>query len=390
MDGVLIMNILQSTSAAFKSKFKKEPLLVQAPGRINLIGEHTDYNDGFVMPGAIDRQFVFAIAAGRKDRCNIYALDFDEGVTFSLHDLNPGETWVNYLMGVLDGFADKNLPVLGVDVIFSGNIPVGAGASSSAALCCGFGFALNEIFQFGLGRLELAKMAQRSEHEFAGAKVGIMDQYASLFGKKDSVFLLDCRSLSHQYLPFLSSEAELLLIDTKVKHTLMSSAYNDRRAACEAGVNQLKKLYPAVTALRDVNEKMLSEIKSKVPSEVFEKCGYVVKEISRTQQAAQLLKLKDLKKFGELMYETHWGLSKEYDVSCAESDLLVTLAGQQPDLVLGARQMGGGFGGCTINLVKKGAVAEFSKYVKEKYVATFRKEPDFYPVNLTDGVSIIT
>jgi len=384
------MSIEQAVSAAFRNKFRREPLLVRAPGRINLMGEHTDYNDGFVMPGAIDRHFVFAAAAGRRDRCNIYALDFDEGVTFSMHDLNPGETWVNYLMGVLDGFTDKNLPVQGVDVMFSGNIPVGAGASSSAALCCGFAFAINEIFQLGLSRLELARIAQRAEHEFAGAKVGIMDQYASLFGKKDSVFMLDCRNLTHEYLPFSYGKAELLLVDTKVEHTLASSAYNDRRAACETGVELLKKHYPQVHALRDANEEMLREVKPQMEPAVYEKCRYAIKEIARTKRAAQLLKSGDLLPLGELLYETHWGLSKEYEVSCAESDWLVTLASQHPDLVLGARQMGGGFGGCTINLVKKGAAGEFTKLVKEKYVATFQKEPDFYPVNLSDGVNIIT
>lgn len=374
---------------SFKKKFKSAPLLVQAPGRINLIGEHTDYNEGFVMPGAIDKHFTFAVGRGRKDRCNIYAIDFDEGVTFSLYDLNPGETWVNYLMGVLDGFTARNLPLQGIDCMFSGNIPVGAGASSSAALCCGFAFAINEIFQFGLSRLDLARIAQRSEHDFIGAKVGIMDQYASLFGKKDAVMLLDCRNLSHEYLPFPAHEVEVLLIDTRVKHSLAASAYNDRRAACEFGVSRLQELYPGVHALRDVDERMLNEIKGRVELEVYKKCHYVIREIARTRQAAQLLKSGDLKRFGQLMFETHWGLSRDYEVSCPESDLLVTLAQESPDFVVGARQMGGGFGGCTINLVKNGATDLFSRKVREKYVATFGKEPDFYSIKLSDGVGVI-
>ncbi|MBK5278252.1 MAG: galactokinase, partial [Bacteroidia bacterium] len=239
----------QVVSQTFQKRFKRKPSVFQAPGRLNLIGEHTDYNDGFVMPAAVDRYTVFAIAPNDNDRCNIYAYDFQEGVTFNLRDLNQGETWVNYLMGVLEGFTQKGLPVRGIDCIFGGNIPTGAGLSSSASLCCGFAFALNEIFNCGLSRLALAKIAQYSENDFVGVNCGLMDQYASLFGKKDSALLLDCRNLHHEYLPFLFEDVEILLIDSRVKHSLASSAYNERRASCERGVKILQKHHPHIHSL---------------------------------------------------------------------------------------------------------------------------------------------
>ena len=373
-------------SQLFQDRFKRSPLLFQAPGRINLIGEHTDYNEGFVMPAAVDKHMIFAVAPNDNDRCNLYANDFQEGVTFSIQDLNPGETWVNYLMGVLEGFTRKGLPVKGVDCIFESNIPSGAGLSSSAALCCGFAFALNEIFKCGLSRLELAKIAQYSEHEFAGVNCGLMDQYASLFGKEGSALLLDCRSLTHKYLPFKFDDVEILLIDSKVKHSLASSAYNDRRASCEEGVKVLQQHFPQIKSLRDADMKSLESVKQFLDRDTFVKCRFVVQEIDRAQRAAKFLKVNDLKNFGQLMYETHWGLSKDYNVSCEESDLLVTIASENPESVLGARQTGGGFGGCTIALVKKASVKEFSNKVRKKYVATFKKEPDFYSINLANGV----
>ena len=383
------MDLVKHVVSVFKEKFKKPPLAFVAPGRINLIGEHTDYNEGFVMPGAIDKHLVFAIAPSGNNRCNIFAADHGEGVTFSIHDLNPGQTWVNYLMGMVDGFQRRGLPVKGVDCVFGGNIPLGAGLSSSAALGCGFGFALNEIFGFGLNRLDLAKTAQGSEHRFVGANVGIMDPYASLFGEKNSVLLLDCRSVTHQYLPFQFPEVEILLIDSKVKHALASSAYNERRAACEEGLRIIKKQKPDVQSLRDVSRALLYQNQDKLIEDGFVKCLFVIDEIARTQQAAAFLQASDLKGFGELMYQTHWGLSRAYEVSCEECDALVTIAEEDRNEVMGSRIMGGGFGGCTINLVKKGKEEMFKEKVRQKYFATFKKEPDFYPVKLSEGVHAI-
>jgi galactokinase len=297
---------------------------------------------------------------------------------------------VNYLMGVLDSFERKGLPVHGVDCVFGGDIPAGAGLSSSAALCSGFAFGLNEIFKCGLNRIELAKMAQYAEHEFVGLQCGIMDQYASLFGVKDSALLLDCRTLKHEVVTIQFNDYTLLLIDTKVKHTLASSAYNDRRAACEKGVRLIHQKNKKVQSLRDVSREMLYEHQDILGEDVFIKCLFIVEEINRTQRAADFLKQNNLKEFGKLMFETHWGLSQAYEVSCEESDFLVSLAEEEKKAVLGARQMGGGFGGCTINLIRKGAIKSFQKKVLEQYVATFKKEPGFYSVNLTQGVHLLS
>ena len=363
----------------FLEKFRTEPVIFIAPGRINLIGEHTDYNEGFVMPAAIDSHFTFAIAPNGTDRFNFYAVDYDEDASFDLSLLKPGDSWINYLMGVVDGVS--NLQVRGVDCVFGSSIPVGAGLSSSAALCCGFGFALNQLYDLKLSRLEIARIAQRSEHEFAGVRCGIMDQFASLHGRKNSALLLDCKTLQYETLPVSLGDYRIMLIDTKVKHSLASTAYNDRRASCEEGARIVGK-----SSLREVTRTMLDQHQDKMGEEVYIKCLFVIEEIARTKRAADLLKAGEIRKFGALLYETHWGLSKFYDVSCEELDFLVELAEEDKEAVIGARMMGGGFGGCTINLVLKSKVDFLKGYVHEKYFATFKKEPDFYLVNLADGV----
>jgi galactokinase len=378
----------KSVATIFKQKFSAKPVVIKAPGRINLIGEHTDYNDGFVLPAAIDRAIYFAIAPSGNDKCNVFSLDMEEGVSFSIHDLNPGETWVNYLMGVLDSFERMGLPVHGVDCVFGGDIPAGAGLSSSAALCNGFAFGLNQIFDCNLDRLQLAKISQRSEHEFVGLQCGIMDQYASLFGVNDAALLLDCRALKHEVIPVHLGGYSLLLIDTKVKHNLASTAYNERRETCERGVRLMQEKNPSVVSLRDVSRAMLYEYQDVLGEDTFIKCLFIVEEISRTQRAAAHLKKKELKEFGKLMFETHWGLSQAYEVSCEESDFLVSLAEEEKNFVLGARQMGGGFGGCTINLIRKDSIKSFQEKVRDQYVATFKKESIFYTVSLVDGVRI--
>ena len=380
------MTLLQSVSSIFKSKFEREPLVVIAPGRINLIGEHTDYNNGFVMPAAVNKQLVFAVAPNHTSKFNFFSVDFNVSISFAESELQAGGEWQNYLMGVIDAMKKRGLGIGGVDCVFGGDIPSGGGMSSSAALCCGFGFALDKIFDLHLTRLELAKIGQYAEHNFAGVMCGIMDQYASLFGRKDAALLLDCRSLQHEHLPFDFPDIEILLINTKVSHALASTAYNNRRAACEEGVAWLQRTRPDIKSLRDVSIGELETLHTLASEDVFVKCRFVVKEIWRAQQAAALLKAEDLKGFGKLMFQTHWGLSKEYEVSCEESDMLVNLASTFPGEVLGARQMGGGFGGCTINLVRKDAVENYSLKVREKYVATFKKEPDFYSINLCEGV----
>lgn len=338
------------------------------------------------MPSAIDHYFVFALAPNKTKTFSAYSTDLNEASTFTIEDINPGHHWTNYFMGVLQGLQQKGCALQGFDCVFGGNIPVGAGLSSSAALCSGFGFALNEVFNYSLSRLEIAKIAQYAEHNFAGVKCGIMDMYACLFSEKNSVILLDCRSLTHEYLPFEYDDVEILLMDTKVKHTLASSAYNKRREACEEGVSIIHKDFPDVTSLRDVSIASLETYKNRMTKEVFEKSLFVTEEIQRTQDAATLLRNKDLVSFGKLMNRTHWGLSHLYEVSCDESDFLVKCAEEEKDSILGSRMMGGGFGGCTINLVRKGSASRYTSAIREKYFAAFKKEPDFYLVNLSQGV----
>ncbi|HMJ67542.1 MAG TPA: galactokinase [Cyclobacteriaceae bacterium] len=370
----------------FSKKFKGTPSVFIAPGRINLIGEHTDYNEGFVMPAAIDHHITFAIANNNTDKFNFYAVDYKEHASFDLASVQPGSGWINYLMGVVHGLSQQGFKVKGVDCVFGSTIPVGAGLSSSAALCCGFGYGLSNLQGFELSRLDIAKVARYSEHQFAGVRCGIMDQYASMFGETNSALLLDCKQLTHEVLPVFLGDYRIMLIDTKVKHSLASTAYNDRRASCEAGVQVLQKYFPAVNALRDVTRTMLDQHQDEMGEEVYIKCAFVIDEIARTRHAASLLKSGEIEKFAALLNETHWGLSRAYDVSCEELDFLVSLAEDHKDAVIGARMMGGGFGGCTINLVRKSKVDFVKGYVHDKYFATFKKEPDFYLVTLADGV----
>lgn len=381
------MTLALSVNSIFRSKFEKEPVLIIAPGRINLIGEHTDYNDGFVMPAAVNRQIVFAMAPNHTHQFNFYSADFDSTVSFTTSELVPGNEWYHYLMGVVDGMIKRGLPPGGVDCVLRGDIPGGAGMSSSAALCSGFGFGLNEIFDLKLSRLDLAKIGQAAEHNFAGVKCGIMDQFASLFGKDESAIMLDCRSLAYEYLPFHFPDVEIVLIDTKVKHTLGSSEYNNRRASCEEGVEAMRKSNLHFQSLRDASLGDLDSVRSSLSQSTFDKCQFIIEEIARTQRAASFLKKGDLAAFGKLMVETHWGLSRKYEVSCPESDFLVHFAEDYPQ-ILGARQMGGGFGGCVINLIRRGLVDKYSQKVRDKYFVTFKKEPDFYSVNLSSGVRL--
>lgn len=374
----------------FQQRFGGVPVIVQAPGRINLIGEHVDYNLGLVMPGAINRHFLFAIRPSGNETSRIYSLDFNEYAEFSSGQLLPGNHWINYFMGVVDGFRDRGILVGGVDCVFGGTIPAGAGLSSSAALCCGFAYALQELANANLSKLDLARIAQRAEHLFAGVMCGLMDQYASLFGEANSLLLLDCRSNEHQVLPFPSARCSLLLIDTRVKHSLATSAYNDRRAACEEGVAHIRRSNSEVTSLRDVSRSLLDGHRGSLRPEVFRRCGYVVDEMERTVQAAAALTKSDIGRVGQLMFQTHAGLRDDFEVSCPELDRLVALAADCPEWVLGARLMGGGFGGCTINLVHPGQEEAFQALVSREYFASFRTVPEFYSIQLTQGTHLLT
>lgn len=378
----------ESIRQQFIQKYQKEPLIVSAPGRVNLIGEHTDYNEGFVLPGAIDKRINVAIAENGTDEVNVFAQDFNESFTFSLSDIKPTKGWTTYILGVTHHIIQKGKTVHGVDVWIDGNVPVGGGMSSSAALCSGYGFALNEMFQLGFSRLDLAYIGQLTEHNFAGVKVGIMDQFASLHGKKGHVMKLDCRSMQYEYIPFDFPDYKIVMVNSMVSHSLASSEYNVRRQQCEEGVSILKKHYPEIHSLRDVDLEKLQRHQSELPEVVYRRCRYVITEKDRLLQGCQALQNHDLETFGDLMYTTHTGLSKDYEVSCPELDFLAESARPMAE-VSGTRMMGGGFGGCTINLVIGKEVDTFSKKIQKLYQERFGKTPEVYITQIEDGVTII-
>lgn len=379
--------MIQQTREKFIQLFGKDPLIVVSPGRINLIGEHTDYNDGFVLPAAIDKKIVYAVALNGTRQCNVHAVFTHETVFFDLDNVVPTPGWINYLMGVVYQLQQGNYPVEGFDCVIAGDIPVGAGMSSSAAVEGGLVFALDEIFQYGMSRMEMALLGQRAEHSFPGVKCGIMDQFANLHGKKDQVVRLDCRSLEYEYFPFDFPEYRIVLCNSMVHHSLASSEYNVRRQQCEEGVKAIQTQHPAVKSLRDATMPMLEAVKAQLPGKVYDRCKYVIEEIQRVQDATTLLKQGDLQAFGQLMYATHEGLSVLYEVSCPELDFLVALAKERKE-VAGARVMGGGFGGCTINLVKQDQVDAFRDFVTARYQQQFGKEPEIYVTTIENGTTV--
>jgi galactokinase len=369
---------------SFKEKFKVEPHLYYSPGRINLIGEHVDYNDGFVMPAAIDKGIYFAMALNESEQINLYSIDFNESISLPLSEVKKMDTWKNYVLGVVNEFQKLNLPLKGFDCLFGGNIPIGAGISSSAALEGGIAFGLNELFNFGLSRKDLALLCQRAEHNFPGVNCGIMDQYANMMGEKNSLILLDCMNITHEYIPLNMEGYEIVLINSKVHHSLASSEYNRRRKECEEGLNILKD-YSNVQSFRDVSKpESLTGFENKMSKEVFKRCLYVVEEIYRTKKAAQLLKENNIEAFGKLMFQTHEGLKNLYHVSCKELDFLVDAAKENNDVV-GARLMGGGFGGCTINIVKEKGISKFLSETLSAYKEQFNIEAEVYEVKVVKG-----
>lgn len=363
-------------------------MIVAAPGRVNLIGEHTDYNEGFVLPGAVDKRIYVAVAPNHSDTVNVFANQFNESFSFSLNNIQPHKGWVNYLLGVTYYIQQKGIQPGGVDVLIDGDIPVGAGMSSSAALCSGWGFALSELFGGNFTRMELAFIGQKTEHNFVGLQCGIMDQFASLHGKHGHVMKLDCRSLEYEYIPFDFIDYKIVLVNSMVSHSLAGTEYNVRRLQCGEGVAVLKKHYPAINSLRDVSPEQLKEHQNELSPVVYDRCSYVVNEKERLLAGCAALQKGDLAAFGELMFATHEGLSKKYAVSCPELDFLATEARTLP-AVAGARMMGGGFGGCTINIVKSDAVDSFSQHMQKAFSQKFSKTPEVYVTQVEDGVKII-
>ncbi len=374
--------------AQFLQRFKKEPIVFAAPGRVNLIGEHTDYNNGFVLPGAIDKKILVAIAKNNENVLNVYACQFQQAASFALQNIKPVKGWATYLLGMIFNLQEKGFSISGIDVVVDGNVPVGAGMSSSAAICSAFGFALNSIFELGLSRMELALLGQKTEHNFAGLQCGIMDQFASLYGKAGNVIKLDCRSLEYEFIPFNFPDYRIVLVNTMVTHSLASSEYNVRRKQCEEGVAVLKKYYAEINSLRDVQGEQLQEHKKDLSEIVFKRCSFIVNENKRLLHGCDFLKKGDLQSFGEIMFLAHEGLSKWYEVSCLQSDFLVEQA-KQFNGVVGARQMGGGFGGCTINIINNDAVNDFSESIGKLYQRQFNKAPEIYVTQIEDGAKRI-
>ncbi|MGB4398304.1 MAG: galactokinase [Daejeonella sp.] len=431
----------------FRELFTQDPIIIGSPGRINLIGEHTDYNMGFVMPAAIDKAIYLGIQKREDDEIHLHSLDYDdEHITTTDKIVRSGKLWPDYLLGVVDeitiylqgaegnrihrmdrihrmldaeedekrmleGETNDNTgeEFRGFNVVFGGDIPPGAGLSSSAALECATAFGLNELFGLGLEKMDMVKIAQAAENNFVGMKCGIMDQFASMFGKKDHLIRLDCQSLEHQYIPFQLEGVTVVLFDTRVKHSLASSAYNERREECEMGValvngglksevggrkseiggrrSDAGRLEGQVGNLRDVSEEMLLEFVKPVNEVVYQRCSFVVAENKRLLAGCKDLENNDVAAFGKKMFETHKGLSELYEVSCKELDLLVDIVKDDPN-VLGARMMGGGFGGCTINLIKHEAVADLIVKVSEAYKKETGVEMLVYKVLVEDGTGI--
>lgn len=370
----------QKLKAIFKEKFDKEPQMYASAGRINLIGEHTDYNGGYVFPGAIDKVIMAAILPNGTDKVKVFSVDINEEAEFGLKEEDaPQQQWARYIFGVCREIIKRGGTVKGFDAVFSGNVPLGAGLSSSAALESCFAFALNDLFNGNtIDKFELARIGQSTEHNYCGVNCGIMDQFASVFGKKDHLMRLDCRSMEFEYFPFKIDGYKLVLLDSKVKHALVDSPYNKRRQSCERVAKML-----GVETLRDATMEALDAARGELTAEDYFRAKYVIEEKQRVLDVCDALQRGDCETVGQKMYETHHGLSKDYEVSCEELDYLNDIAKKCG--VTGSRIMGGGFGGCTINLVKDSLYDKFIATAKKEFNEKYGHEPVEIPVIISDG-----
>lgn len=364
----------------FKNRFGTEPTFYASAGRINLIGEHTDYNGGFVFPGAIDKVIMTAIAPNGSDNVRVYSVDIDEYAEFGLNEEDaPEQPWARYIFGVCRETLKRGGTVKGFDAVFAGNVPLGAGLSSSAALESCFAYALNDLFNENtIDKFELAKIGQSTEHNYCGVNCGIMDQFASVMGQKGKLMRLDCRSMEFEYFPFDPENYELVLVDSRVKHELADSPYNKRRASCERVAKRL-----GLETLRDATMPMLKAIRSDITAEDYFRAKFVIEEKDRVLAVCEALNAGDYETVGRKMYETHAGLSDDYEVSCEELDFLNDVARECG--VTGSRIMGGGFGGCTINLVRKDLRDKFTATATARFLERYGHEPKIYPVVISDG-----
>ena len=377
--------LVNKVKNSFKDQFKTKPLIVFSPGRINLIGEHTDYNDGFAFPAAINKGIALAISKSALNVSKVYAINKEELYEFTTENIKPllDGGWRNYVLGVVAELQNLGKKLGNFNSVFAGNIPGGAGMSSSAALENSFVYGLNDLFELGLTKNEMILVSQKAEHNFAGVKCGIMDQYASMFGVKKSALLLDCRTIESKPYKIDFKEYKLMLINTNVKHDLSESAYNDRREVCEKISSLLQ-----ISSLRDASKEDLDELIGKISDEEYQKALYIINENNRVKQFSEAINKDDIAALGDLLYQSHEGLSTKYKVSCEELDFLVDSAKECPN-VLGARMMGGGFGGCTINLVKKHEFKVFKKDIARKFRNKFKKECSVYSVKLSKGTKIV-
>ncbi len=381
----------QTSNKTQKSGFSFDlHLQVASPGRINLIGEHTDYNEGYVLPAAIDKTIIFSFCRnGSRNRCTVQSADYNETLVIDLDHISKStEGWHNYILGVLHEIKIKTDKVNGFHCHIESRVPVGSGVSSSAALECGLAFGLNELFQLGLEKWDIIKLSQRAEHNFVGTKCGIMDQFASVMGKKDHVMLLDCKTLAFDYISMNIEPYRLLLLNTNVSHNLATGEYNTRRRQCEEGLAIVQKYFHVENSLRHVTREMLEHCKQELGPLLYNRCSYVVSENERVLKAVNALKKNNLKEVGRLMFETHRGLSKDYEVSCAELDFLVALAKEHKG-VLGARMIGGGFGGCTLNIVPEDGIASFVEKASRVYQEQFGIELSAFQTSLSNGTHIL-
>ena len=381
--------LIHKTTDFFQQTFGSEPSkTVLSPGRINIIGEHIDYNDGYVLPAAIDKIICFAFEKNNSDTAKIVAIDLNDEFEVCINEdqKQTDSVWTNYLRGVLNQLKMNGYSVEGFNCVFSSNIPVGSGLSSSAALECGFLFGLNELFDLKIRTIDIALMGQKAEH-WVGINCGIMDQFSSVMGLENKVMKIDCRTLEYEYHNADFNDYSLILFDSNVKHSLMTSAYNERREQCEEGIAIVKSNFPEITSFRDCNEQHVLELQHVMSANVYKRCLFVVKEIKRVTQACDALDKGDIETLGKLMFETHEGLSLDYEVSCAELDFLVHTV-KEDKSVIGSRLMGGGFGGCTINLIKKGQEERIKQQLSTLYLDKFGIELKIYDVKIGNGTSL--
>ena len=383
--------MIKELKKVFQQNFQTEPLIVRSPGRINIIGEHTDYNEGFVLPAAIDKAAYIAVSLRDDDEIHLVAKDLNENFSVNLKDLKPvGDvSWPNYILGSAAQFLKRGVQLPGFNAVLTSDVPMGAGLSSSAAVECATVFALNELLRTDIDRLTMVRMAQKAEHEYAGVMCGIMDQFASMMGKKDYVIKLDCRSLEYEYVPFKLEGLKVLLLNTSVKHSLASSEYNTRRKECEKAVEWVKQNVQGVNSLRNVSEEMLNKYVLPNDELIDKRSRYVVQEINRLLEGCNDLQSGDLAALGKKMFTTHDGLSKMYEVSCKELDWLVNKVKNNTN-VIGSRMLGGGFGGCTINLVKETAIDELVADLKLAYEKEMELPLVYYVASIENGTELIS